>query len=259
MQNAAFRALRLDALYAPFEVPPAVLKPVLRGMVMAGVEGLNVTVPLKEAVMPCLSALDPAARSIGAVNTIVIRNRKLTGYNTDGVGFRAALLELGWKPRHVRAVVLGAGGAARAVIGELARCPSTVITIANRHPEKAQRLARWARKLFPKTAVEYCALKAAPFSGMNLLVNTTSLGMKHGDPSPVAALPLHRDLLVYDLVYNRQTALLKAARKAGCVAQGGLSMLLYQGVAAFQLWTGRKAPVAAMRKALAAAFKESGG
>ena len=121
MHTAALRALRCDALYAPFEVPPNTLGPVLRALSFAGVEGLNVTVPLKETVLPHLHSLDPTAKAMGAVNTIVIRRGRAKGYNTDGTGFGLALRELGWRPGPSRVLLLGAGGAARAVAWELAR------------------------------------------------------------------------------------------------------------------------------------------
>ena len=115
MHSAAIRALKLDAVYSAFEVPPAYLKPMVRALILAGVEGLNVTVPLKERVAGLCERLDPAARAIGAVNTLVIRSRKITGYNTDAAGFLKAIQEIGWRSKPAHVAVLGAGGAARAV------------------------------------------------------------------------------------------------------------------------------------------------
>ena len=122
MHTAAFRALKLDALYTAVEVPPASLAPMLRALILSGVEGVNVTVPLKEPILRLMDRLDASARVTGAVNTVVIRNRRTVGYNTDSTGFARALNELGWRPRRGGcAVVLGAGGSARAVAWELAR------------------------------------------------------------------------------------------------------------------------------------------
>ena len=256
MHTAALRALHLDALYAPFEVPPAFAAPMLRGLILAGVEGLNVTVPLKETVLPLMDRLDPTARAVGAVNTILVRGRRTVGYNTDGVGFRMALRELGWRPRQVRAVVLGAGGAARAVVWELTRTPGSCVTIANRHPARARQLARWLRHRRPRACVQVVPLSRVPLEGANLLVNATTVGMRPGDRLPVDPLALHRGLAVYDLVYHRPTALVAAARRRGCVAAGGLSMLLYQGAESLRLWLRRTPPVAVMRTALIRALRD---
>src|SRR3989338_5884526 len=123
MHAAAFRALRLDALYEPFEVSPRFLAPILRGLTLAGVDGLNVTVPLKEAVLPLLDRVDPDARAIGAVNTILIRGRRTIGHNTDAAGLAKALRELGWRPGRASSLLLGAGGAARAAAWALSERP----------------------------------------------------------------------------------------------------------------------------------------
>ena len=250
MQTAAFRALRLDALYEPFEVSPRVLSPVLRGLTLAGVEGLNVTVPLKEAILPLLDRVDPDARAIGAVNTIIIKNRRLTGYNTDGVGLRMALKELGWRPRPACAVILGAGGAARAVAWELARIRGSCVIIANRHVRRAQTLARWLARAHPQVCVRAVPLGQVALEGVDLLVNATTVGMRVSDGALIDADRLRRGMLVYDLVYHRQTPLVRAAHRRGCVAANGLSMLLYQGAASLRLWLHREPPIPVMRQAL---------
>ncbi len=251
MHTAAFRALGLDAVYAAIDTPPRALSPILRALVLAGVEGLNVTVPLKEAVLPLLDRVDPAARAIGAVNTIVIRHRRMTGYNTDGEGFLRALRELGWRPGPVRAVILGAGGAARAVAWALAGARGSRLTIANRDAARARQLAAWLARHRRGVRAAGVGLRDISLNGADLLVNATTVGMRAGDPSLVPAAALRRGMLVYDLVYHRDTALLRAARQRGCVAAGGCSMLLYQGAASLERWLRRPAPVAAMRRALA--------
>ncbi len=255
MHAAALRALRVDALYAPFEVPPAFVEPMLRGLILAGVEGLNVTVPLKEAVLPLMDRLDPTAEAVGAVNTIVIRNRRTLGCNTDGVGFRLALRELGWTPRHAHAVILGAGGAARAVAWELTRTAGSCVTIANRHPARARRLARWLEAQRPRACVRAAALSAVRLGEANLLVNATTVGLRPSDGLLVPPKALHPGLTVYDLVYHRPTPLVAAARRRGCVAANGLTMLLYQGAESLRLWLRRPPPVAVMRRALVSALR----
>ena len=250
MQTAAFQALRLDALYEPFEVAPRVLAPMLRGLTLAGVEGLNVTVPLKEAVLPLLDHLDPDARAIGAVNTIVIRGRRLTGYNNDGLGLKMAMQELGWRLRPTYAVILGAGGAARAAAWELLRVRGSCVTIANRRLRRAQALARWLKRAHPHACIQAVPLSEVALDEAELLINATTVGMRASDGLPIDARSLRREMLVYDLVYHRQTPLVRAARRRGCVAANGLSMLLYQGAASLRLWLHRAAPIAVMRQAL---------
>jgi len=250
MQGAALHALRLDALYAPFRVPRRDLAPMLRAFMLAGVEGLNVTVPLKEAVLSLLDRLDPTAEAIGAVNTIVVRRRRLMGYNTDGAGFARALRELGWRARPARAVILGAGGAARAVAWELARSPGTRLMIANRHVARAQRLARWLTRRRRGIDARAVALDAVTLDDVQLLVNATTVGMRASDGVPVSLRTLRPGTLVYDLVSHRETALVKAARRQGALAAGGVTMLLYQGAESFRLWWRRPPPIEPMRRAL---------
>ena len=257
MHRAAFAAMRLDVRYEPFDVPGRWLAPILRGLVLAGVDGLNVTVPLKEQVIPLLDRLDPAARAIGAVNTIVVRGRRTTGYNTDAAGFLLALRELGWRPRPTCAVILGAGGAARAVAWALSRERGSCLTIANRHVARARTLAHWLQRRRPGCRVRAVALPEAAPEGAELLVNATTVGMRASDRPLIDPSALHRGTLVYDLVYHRQTALVQAARRRGCVAANGLSMLLYQGAESLRLWLRRAPPLDAMRRTLFSAV-ESG-
>jgi len=254
MHTAAFRALGVDARYAPVEVPLRFLRPMLQALILAGVEGLNVTVPLKEAVAPLLDRLDVSARATGAVNTIVIRNRRTIGYNTDGAGFARALGELSWRPRPDRqAVVLGAGGAARAAAWELARSGVGCVAIANRHPARAKRLAAWLSRRWPRGRVCAVPLREVDPAEADLMVNATTVGMRAADHPLIDPAALRRGALVYDLVYTRETALVRAARRRGCVAANGLSMLLYQGAESLRLWLRRQPPIEVMRRALARA------
>ena len=253
MHAAALRALRCDACYGAFDVPPRFLKPMLRALVLAGVEGLNVTVPLKEAVLPLVDQLEPTARAIGAVNTIVIRNRRLTGHNTDAAGFRRALAnDLRFTARGARVLLLGAGGAARAVGWALAADRARKIWIANRTPAKARRLAR---RFAQAQAIPWRAdtLRAAAAEA-DLVVNATTVGMRSSDRPPVEPAWLRRGTRVYDLIYQHETRLVRAARRRGCVAAGGLSMLLYQGAESLRLWLRRAPPIDVMRRALTKAM-----
>ena len=249
MHTTALRALRCDACYGAFDVPPRFLKPMLRALVLAGVEGLNVTVPLKESVVPLMDRLDPSARAIGAVNTIVIRDRRLVGHNTDAVGFRRALAEeLRFTARGASVLLLGAGGAARAVGWALAADQARTIWVANRTSAKAWRLAR---RLARAQAIPWRAdtLRAAAAEA-DLVVNATTVGMRPTDRPPVEPAWLRRGSRVYDLIYQHETRLVRAARRRGCVAAGGVSMLLYQGAESLRLWLRCAPPIDVMRIAL---------
>lgn len=255
MHEAAFQALGLEAIYAPFEVPPACLRGVLRGLVAAGIDGVNVTVPLKERIVPLLHGLSREAAMVRAVNTVVIRRGRLVGHNTDVSGLSRAVAELGWRPaKRSSVVILGAGGAAKAAAWAVCRHPGVELTIANRHPAKAQRLARWLARARPHGHVRVQALRDVELGGAHLLINATSVGMRAEDDVPIAVGRLRRPTMVYDVVYTRQTPLVREARRRGCVAANGLSMLVYQGAEAFRLWWHRRPPIDAMRRAVAHAL-----
>lgn len=213
--------------------------------------GANCTVPLKEAVIPLLDGLDPGAAAIGAVNTIVKRAGRLIGHNTDAPGFRAALAEEGIDPAGLSVLVLGAGGAARAVVAALAGLAAPVrrLTIANRSVERAERLV--AELVAPGVAAEIVPLAprlvAERLAACDLLVNTTSVGLER-DETPLPDVPFPSRLVVYDLIYNPlQTRLLRDAAAAGARAINGLGMLVHQAALAFELWTGRRPPIEVMR------------
>lgn len=260
MQTAGLDALRLDACYGAFDVPPKFLRPMLRALVLAGVEGLNVTVPLKEAVMPLADRLDASAKAIGAVNTLAIRDRRITGYNTDAAGFSEGLLEDLGGVGGAQVLLLGAGGAARAVGAALAGLGTRTIWIANRTPRRAEALAVRLRRLIGPRIRPHVALipwrpgtLRAAAGAADLVVNATSAGMRAGDAPPVDPEWLRPDARVYDLIYHRETELIRGARRRGCIAAGGESMLLYQGAASLRLWVRRPPPIDAMRRALRAA------
>ena len=255
MNNAAFSALGLDYCYVPLPVAPGRLKGAVEGLQALGFVGANVTVPHKEAVMAHLDEVTSEARAIGAVNTIVIQDGRFIGYNTDWRGFLAALRDGGFAPEGKRAVVLGAGGAARAVVYALGTAKAEIV-ILNRTLSRAEALVRGLSPLFPLISLvplplnEEILLEQAAVA--HLLVNATPLGMwpeVEGSPWPEGlAFPSH--LTVFDLVYNpRRTKLLDQAEAAGAKAISGLGMLVHQGAEAFRLWTGVDPPLAAMYKA----------
>ncbi len=252
MHNAAFQALGLDYRYVPFAVPPAGLRDAVKGLRALGFVGANLTVPHKERVMPWLDRLSPEARLIGAVNTIVRRGDRLLGYNTDAGGFLRAFREdTGVSVRGGDFLVVGAGGAARAVVVALAMAGARRIAVMNRSPERARGLIRRVRSAFPGVAWSALSPGSPPEpGGVRAVIQCTSVGMRPGDPSPLPREWLAPRPAVYDLIYHAPTALLRDAQRAGARYAGGLGMLLHQGAMAFALWTGRRAPIDVMRRAL---------
>lgn len=255
-QQAALDHLGLDATYQAWEVEPGAVGEFVQGLRRPDVLGINVTVPHKEAVIPLLDEVDDWATTAGAVNTIVNRQGRLTGHNTDGSGFLKALREAsGFDPKGQRVLVLGAGGAARGIVLALIREGTGQLTIANRTLERAQRLCRMAEDnglSASAIGLEADALDTAAASAA-LIVNCTTMGMSHGPDetgSPLSADQIPSTAVVNDLVYNPlETPLLREAAKAGASTLGGIHMLVYQGAASFEMWTGREAPVAVMLEA----------
>ncbi len=250
IQNTAFEAFGLDFIYAAFPVKD--VEAAVKGMRSLGVRGLNVTVPHKQTVIPFLDALDDHARSIGAVNTIVNEEGRLKGYNTDAPGFMAALRQAIGEVKGKRIVVLGAGGAARAIVYALLQADAHV-SILNRTADKAQALVRE----FGAHAAGSLNDLSSLITTTDILVNATSIGLPHGvQESPVRKELLRNGLVVYDIVYSvKSTPLTKLAREAGCLVIPGTEMLLETAIVSFTLFTGRDAPVEAMRKALEENFK----
>lgn len=252
MHNAAFRALHLDYRYVPFAVAPPALRTAVAGIRAFGMVGANVTIPHKERVMPYLDELSDEARLIGAVNTIHHDRGRLVGHNTDARGFlRAFREETEVSVRGGRFLVLGAGGAARAVVTALALGGAKGVTVANRSRHHARRLVTSCRRAFPATdwsVSEWTALP--PSRSFKGLIHATPLGMHGADPCPISPEWIHPPLAVYDLVYGLRTKLIALAEAAGARAAGGRSMLVHQGALAFTIWTGRRAPLDVMRAAL---------
>lgn len=254
MHNAAFARMGLDFCYVPFRVKPEDLPQAVAGMKALNIRGLNVTIPHKVAIIPLLDELDPLAEKIGAVNTVVNENGVLQGFNTDAIGFLEALIQKGVEPKGKKVVVLGAGGAARAVSFMLAERRAHLI-ILNRRLE-----LDWAEALAGQLAQTFGqGVEALELTGENLaraleeayiLVNATSVGMSPNiDETPVTSDLLRPSLVVFDVVYNPvKTKLLGQAEQIGAQTISGLEMLVWQGALAFELWTGAKAPVELMKK-----------
>ena len=263
-QQAALDHLQLDIIYQAWPTPDDGLALRVQGMRAPSVLGANVTIPHKEAVLPLLDEHDPLVVKVGAVNTIVNREGRLHAYNTDVGGFLRALREdAAFDPAGQRAVIAGAGGAARAVSVALCEAGAAGITVINRTRERAQRLVADVRAIAAHTALgimpDEPGAWAAALPKSALLVNCTSVGSagsaEEGE-SPVPVEVIHPDLLVYDLIYRPAvTPLMAAAAERGARVLGGLPMLVYQGAESFRIWTGREAPVdimfTAARKTLA--------
>ncbi len=241
MHNAAFEAMEIDARFLAFDVPPQALPEAIRGARALGIRQLAVSLPHKEAVIPLLDAVDETARRIGAVNTVTRDGERLLGTNTDWLGAVRAL-ERGGKLQGRRAVVLGAGGAARAVAFGL-RERGASVTVLNRSVERARAVAR---AIGAEGAGPLEALAQTP---CEVLVQTTSVGLG-SDASPVPEQALPRAALVMDAVYDPpETRLLREARARGCTTVGGKWMLVEQAAEQIRLWTGREPPLEAMARA----------
>jgi len=252
MHNAAFKNRGVDYVYLAFRVKKEELGKAIEGMRALDIRGLNITIPHKVTVIPFLDELDPLADKIGAVNTIVNDNGVLRGYNTDATGFLHALRERGVEPEGKSVVILGAGGASRAISFILAERGSSLV-ILNRTWDKAKICADRISETFQRKAT---ALKlnrgnlAAALSQADILVNATSIGMSPNiNETPVTSNLLKPGLVVFDIVYNPiKTRLRREAEAAGATVISGLDMLVWQGALAFEKWTGLKAPVELMRE-----------
>lgn len=257
MHNAAFNALGIDAEYKIFEKAPEELELFLRLLGIYDIFGLNVTVPYKEKVLPFMNFVSTEARLIGAVNTIKVSDKRLEGYNTDGEGFyRHLTRDLKFDPRDKNIALIGAGGAAKAVAVYLSKRTPKFLSIYDKDQVKAKGLVLHLKEHFgsvgfiladsiEKLNIQYC----------NLLVNATPVGMNAGDSCLVDKKFIHKDLLVYDLIYTpKETELLKVAAEKGAMVSNGTGMLLYQGMLSFEIWTGKSAPKEVMQKALLSAL-----
>jgi len=254
MHNAAFEALKIDYVFLAFKVEVAKVKNAVDGMRALGIHGLNVTMPHKNAVIKYLDELDPTAKTVASANTILNKNGKLFGFNTDGVGALNALQLNGVEVKGKKIMLLGAGGAAKAIAYTISQ-EADELVILNRTPEQATELANLLKQKFnkkinadaltPKTVKDSLAK-------VDVAINATSVGMEpNAHQTPISPELLRPDLAVMDIVYNPlETKLAKDAKVAGAKVVSGVEMLIYQGAASFEIWTACNAPVEVMRRAV---------
>jgi shikimate dehydrogenase len=253
MHNAAFEALKIDYVFLAFKVKSSEVGNAVSGMRALTIHGLNVTMPHKNAVVKYLDEVDPAGKAIASVNTILNKDGRLLGFNTDGIGALNALENNGVEPRGKKVLLLGAGGAAKAIAYTLSQEVDELV-ILNRSLKPASELASLLKQKFKK---EINAGELSPstvkgnLADSDVLINATSLGMTpNANQTPVAPEWLKSDLAVMDIVYNPiETKLAKDAKTAGAKVVSGVEMLIYQGAVSFEIWTACEAPVEVMRKA----------
>lgn len=253
MHNAALRSQRLPYVYLAFDVKPEQLGEAVQGLRAIGARGWNVTIPHKVAIMPFLDEISEEADTLGAVNTVVCEDGRLLGRNTDAEGYLQALVEeTGIHLEGQRVLIVGAGGAARAVTYALSRAGVSYIVIANRTLERAEQVASLASKWTESKAVGIDGI-GKYIGDCTLVVNTTSVGMfPRTNASPFDPRLLPDGIVVSDLIYNpEKTLLLHEAEARNCTIQNGLGMFVYQGALAYEMWTGQVAPIDVMRKAVA--------
>lgn len=258
MHNAAFEALSLSYRYLCFDIKENRIKEAVEALKLLNARGFNCTMPLKTVVVPFCEELSLAAQLMGAVNTVVIKDGRLIGHNTDGTGYMQAVKEAGYSISGEKMTLLGAGGAATAICVQAALDGLKEINVFSRPGERFQKMEKLAEKLMKETdcriGVKELSDRVAleeSLSTSKILTNATSVGMaprEEGCPIPEDIL-LPKNLIVSDIIYNpRQTRLLTMAKKAGCPYFNGMNMLLYQGAAAFKLWTGEEMPVELVRE-----------
>jgi shikimate dehydrogenase len=263
IQNAALKHCKIDMQYARFQISRHDLQRALNIFRSLDFNGLNLTIPHKIAACPLVDEIDAEAKQIGAINAIAVREGKLIGFNTDGVGFtRAIRSEFSVDLRDLRVMLLGAGGAARAIALQCAQANCERLVIVNRTIDKARKLVAELQPRFagPRVLGPVARLEAIGWDeralrfqigNVDLVVNATPLGLKANDPSPIARDLLAPHLMIYDTIYTRgRTPLSVAADESGARGVNGLSMLLHQGAQSFEIWFGREAPLEVMRAAL---------
>jgi shikimate dehydrogenase len=268
MHNKAFAELGLPYYYHPFDVRPEDLPQAVSALKIMGIKGVNVTIPHKERIIPLLDELDPEAEAIGAVNTVILTSDgRLIGYNTDGAGYVQSLQkETKIDLTKSRVLLLGAGGAAKAIGVYLLKEGAAELVIANRTGEKAEKLAGHLDRYMKSkqlgqasvSVMDWSQLRGSKALDFQLVINTTSVGMwPHVDQMPVELKGLCTSAVVSDIVYNPyETLFLKQAKGQGAQIHHGLGMLVYQGALAFKLFTGYEAPVNIMEEAVRQFMKQ---
>ncbi len=239
LHNSIYRKLGLDIVYLAFDVAKCDLKEAINGLRALGFVGFNVTIPYKEKIMGLLDELDPTALAIGAVNTVKIENGKLIGYNTDGLGFLSSLRMHNIECKDRSILILGAGGAARAIGISLVKENPREILILNRSKDRGQILVKDINK-YADGNISYF-VERAPIK-VDIIINTTPLGMwPNVTENPLRNYVFQPDTIVCDIVYNPPTTLLlKRAKNSGCMTVDGIGMLVGQGIEAIEIWTGEK-------------------
>lgn len=257
MHNSAFTELGLDSVYVAFDIEPENIGEATNSIRTMGIKGINITIPHKQTIMAHLDEVSPDATLTGAVNTVKNDNGKLSGFNTDVGGFLRAIREdLDFSPEGNTLFLIGAGGAARAVLSAFCMNGGSVVYIADILKDKAQELAKQFQANFENIKFEIIEMEdkntiSDKFSESDILVNASPAGMDGVGSHDIPLNSLKKSAVVYDLVYKPQnTKLLTESRELGHKASGGLTMLLYQGAESFEIWTGEIAPVDVMRKAL---------
>lgn len=254
IHSAAFRELDIDCSYIAYRIPKGELEEGIEGLKKIKIDGFNVTIPHKVEMMKYLNKTDEACSLIGAVNTITNDNGVLKGYNTDMDGFLEPLKKKEISIVNTRVLLLGAGGAARAIVAGVAKCKAKEITIANRTITKADELAEFAKKIgLDATAINIDDVKDSA-KNYDVIINATSVGLQN-EASPISLDGINQKTIVYDIVYMpMNTDFLKKAKEAGCTIIYGYEMLLGQAAQAFEIWHGIEAPYNAMKKALLGGF-----
>ena len=252
-QNAAFQALRINAVYLALKVAPEELQGAVEAIRSLKFLGANLTIPHKEKVIPFLDEISPLAQKCGSVNTIINRVGKLRGETTDGPGFLRSLKEeTGITPKGKKVLLAGAGGAGRAVAFALAEAKANIY-LTNRTDEKGEKLVSDLKKYYPQNTIAHIPFsergKILRREKIDVLVNATSVGLKK-EENLFRPDDLTDRLVVCDLIYNRKTLLLRSAQRLGLKTMDGLGMLIHQGALSFQLWTGKTAPIKTMFAAI---------
>lgn len=257
MHNSAFNTLGLNSVYVAFDIDPESIEEAARAIRVMGIRGINITIPHKQTIIPYLDEVSPDAKLTGAVNTVKNENGRLLGYNTDVGGFLRAIREdLDFSPEGNTLFLIGAGGAARAVLSAFCMNGGAVVYITDIIKDKALELANQFKANFQNITIETVELDnqnliEQKLNEADILVNASPAGMDSVGSLDIPLTSLNKNAVVYDLVYKPpDTNLLKEAKQLGHKASGGLSMLLYQGAESFEIWTGENAPVEIMKKAL---------
>ncbi len=251
MHNAAFEDCGLDMYYLAFEVLPADLPDAVKAIKALNMLGVNITVPHKVNVMPQLDEINTEAKFIGAVNTVVNKNGQLTGHNTDGLGFMSSLAESKISTAGKTILIVGAGGASRAISYYLSQVKDSKLLLYDIDRPKAEKLVNDLGKIRKNVSL---ISDIKNIGKPDIIINATPLGLHVDDPLPLNPEHIKSEMVIYDLVY-KNTNFLQEAEKRGAKTLDGSGMLLWQGVLAFELWTGIKPPVDVMRKVLLSKIK----